>query len=83
MYYDVIVTETTIYNDGRKEKMNIETANSFSKKREAYAYLDGIQEWNEEDFKVDIYRIKRSYLTINYFETWGIINLTYTIQKRK
>ena len=52
MYYDVLVTETTIYNDGRKAKQNIETANSFSKKGSAYAYLDGIQEWNEEDIKM-------------------------------
>lgn len=83
MYYDVIVTETTIYNDGRKAKQNIETANSFSKKDAAYAYLDGIQEWNEEDIKVSVYRTKRSYLTMNFSEEWGIINLSYTIRKRK
>lgn len=83
MYYDVMVTETTIYNDGRKAKMNTETANSFSKKGAAYAYLDGIQEWNEENIEMSVYRTKRSYLTINYSESWGIINLTYTIRKRK
>ena len=83
MYYDVMVTETTIYNDGRKAEHNIETANSFSAKSAAYAYLDGIQEWNEDDIKVSVYRTKRSYLTINYSEPWGIINLTYNIRKRK
>lgn len=61
----------------------METANSFSKKREAYAYLDGIQEWNEIMIKKFSYRTKRSYLIINYVEQWGIINLKYTIKKRK
>ena len=54
MYYDVIVTETTIYNDGRKAKQVIETANSFNHKGSAYAYLDGIQEWNEEEIKASV-----------------------------
>lgn len=83
MYYDVMVTETTIYNDGRKAKHTTETANSFSTKACAYAYLDGIQEWNEEEIKASVYRTKRSYLTINYSEPWGLINLSYTIRKRK
>ena len=83
MYYDVMVTETTIYNDGRKTKQSIDTANSFSKRNAAYAYIDAIQEWCEEDIKKSVYRTKRSYLTINYSEPWGMINLTYTIRRRK
>lgn len=81
--YNVMVTETTIYNDGRKAKQNVEKANSFRTKSAAYAYLDGIQEWNEEEINVNVYRTKRSYLTINYSKPWGIINLSYTIRKVK
>lgn len=83
MYYDVMVTETVTYNDGRETRHSIEIANSFSRKDAAYAYLDGIQEWCDEELRASVYRTKRSCLTIIYTYKWGLTNLSYTIKKRK
>lgn len=83
MYYDIKTQEFTIYNDGRKARFtDVENVASFKSMKECYAYLDGIQEWNEDDVKVSIYRTKKSYLMITYWTKWGTTNITYTIKKR-
>lgn len=83
MYYDIVSEEFTIYNDGRKPKISdVVVVESFNKKHECYAYLDGIQQWNEEEIKTSVNRPKKGWMMVTMIETWGTINITYSIRKR-
>lgn len=82
MHYDIVSEEFTIYNDDRKPKISdVVVVESFNKIYECYAYLDGIQQWNEEEINISVNRPKKGWMTVTMIEEWGTINITYSIRK--